>query len=304
MGDRWPDVFIVGAPRTGTTFLWEALRHHPSVFMSSPKEPLYFCSDLNTGTEADRHSFLTDKDRYLGLFRAAPRDALVGEACVFNLLSAVAAERIRAVRPDARIIVSLREPVAQMVSFHSVRVSEGHEDLPFAEALAAESDRLRGKRLPPHAVLVPAYAYRSVASYADQVERYLLSFPRDQLLVLFYEDLQRDRAAWLDRVRSFLGLEREIRRERVDAPQFKPRSNGLSNLIRSPSVIRAAKRSVPQRVHPHARRAVEAIGRLNRRRAPTATVDADLRQRVRAELEPDVDRLGKMLDEDLVARWG
>ena len=42
-----PDFFIVGAPKCGTTALSEYLRSHPNVFMTEPKEPMYFMPDLN-----------------------------------------------------------------------------------------------------------------------------------------------------------------------------------------------------------------------------------------------------------------
>ena len=41
-----PDFFIVGAFKAGTTALYEYLRAHPQIFMSVPKEPMYFGQDL------------------------------------------------------------------------------------------------------------------------------------------------------------------------------------------------------------------------------------------------------------------
>ncbi|NJO14781.1 MAG: sulfotransferase [Thioploca sp.] len=41
-----PNFFIVGAPKCGTTALSEYLSSHPNVFMSYPKEPHYFSTDM------------------------------------------------------------------------------------------------------------------------------------------------------------------------------------------------------------------------------------------------------------------
>ena len=43
---RFPDFFIFGAPKCGTTALYEYLSRHPGVAMSSVKEPQYFCTDF------------------------------------------------------------------------------------------------------------------------------------------------------------------------------------------------------------------------------------------------------------------
>ncbi|HYI22076.1 MAG TPA: sulfotransferase [Candidatus Limnocylindrales bacterium] len=302
MTARWPDFFIVGAPRSGTTFLYEALRRHPGVFMPFPKEPLYFCSDLNTGTPADRREFITTEEDYLDLFSAAPEEALVGEACVFNLFSDVAAQRIRAERPDARIIISLREPVAQMASFHAVRMSEGQEELPFAAAIDAEVDRSQGRRLPAHAVLVPTYSYRAVASYAAQVERFLDAFPRDRVLILMHDELRSHPDRWLARAATFLNISAEqLGDPGVVNANWQSRWPWLTRATRSQALIATAKRAVPQRLHRQARRGAEGLGRLNRRRIGSPTVPSDLRARLRAELAPDVQRLEGLIGTDLAA---
>ena len=42
-----PNLFIIGAPKCGTTFLYYYLRQHPDIFFPSFKEPHFFGSDLN-----------------------------------------------------------------------------------------------------------------------------------------------------------------------------------------------------------------------------------------------------------------
>lgn len=42
MGEQWPNFFIVGAPKCGTTSLYFHLREHPQVFMPDVKEPQFF----------------------------------------------------------------------------------------------------------------------------------------------------------------------------------------------------------------------------------------------------------------------
>src|SRR5262245_13866340 len=39
---RLPNFFVIGAPRSGTTSLYEYLKVHPEIFMSPVKEPDFF----------------------------------------------------------------------------------------------------------------------------------------------------------------------------------------------------------------------------------------------------------------------
>jgi hypothetical protein len=272
--------------------------------MPASKEPMFFCTDLDTGTEDDRRIFITKPGDYLSLFSAASPDQLMGEACVFNLLSANAAARIRAVRPDARIVISLREPVDQMISFHASRVMDGVEDLPFREAIAAEPLRERGERLPEHARIVPAYRYREVASYSAQVERYLDAFGRDNVLVLSFDDLASRSKAAVDRVLEFLGAEAAGPPiPDVINAQRQVRWPRLARALRSRVAIRAAKRIVPRPLHPLASGAVDRLARMNLRDAPAPPVDEDFRMRLREELSTDVRRLSSLVEMDFSERW-
>ncbi len=138
---------------------------------------------------------MRDEEEYLALFTDSGDARRVGEACVFNLFSTVAAARIEAVSPDAKIIIMLRDPVEQMYSYHSVRRRNATEDLDFEAALAAEADRREGRRLPRLARNVKMYQYRAVASYTDQVARYFDAFGRENVHVVIFDDFVRDPAA-------------------------------------------------------------------------------------------------------------
>src|SRR5438045_3561388 len=92
---RWPDFFIVGAPKCGTTALYEYLKQHPGIFLPRKKEPHFFCSDLDSGSERDAGYFTRDRGKYLSLFGGAAEGQIIGDASATYLYSRVAAERIR-----------------------------------------------------------------------------------------------------------------------------------------------------------------------------------------------------------------
>jgi hypothetical protein len=56
-----PNVFPVGAGKSGTTSLYHYLRQHPQIFMSPIKEPCYFASEVraeNLAPSYRRHVML------------------------------------------------------------------------------------------------------------------------------------------------------------------------------------------------------------------------------------------------------
>src|SRR5438132_1736282 len=124
---RVPDFFIVGHAKSGTTALYEMLRAHPQVFMSTVKEPQFFArrpapADPRAARGAARFELtgLGDEslEDYKSLFADARADQLVGDASAFYLWSDVAAARIAAAQPGARIIAILREPASFLHSLH------------------------------------------------------------------------------------------------------------------------------------------------------------------------------------------
>src|SRR5882672_4936026 len=115
MSPQMPEFFIVGAPKCGTTSLYAYLSRHPAVFMPRVKEPFFFCSDIQTT------SMVRSLDDYCALFALAPLGSMRGEASTLYLFSEVAIPRIMALRPDAKILVMLRNPSDAAYSFHQQR---------------------------------------------------------------------------------------------------------------------------------------------------------------------------------------
>jgi hypothetical protein len=162
---RWPDFFEVGAPRAGTTSLWDDLDRHPQIFMSPLKEPHFFCS-----YKPDFVPTVSDEDDYLRLFADARPGQLRGEASPSYLRDTQAPTAIARVRPDARIVVMLRDPVARAYSEYWHRVRYGRQPRPFAEVIRAALDSPQRPTL--------GSRYLATGLYADGVERYLAGSER------------------------------------------------------------------------------------------------------------------------------
>jgi hypothetical protein len=250
---RWPEFYIVGAPRCGTSFLWWHLRQHPDVFMPLDKEHPFFCHDLDTGTPVDRKIFI-DEPAYLARFEGETRR--LGDACAYDLFSEVAAAEIHARRPDARILISLRQPADQIRAWHHIRLGLGAEDLDLQHALEAEPARARGERLPRNAQLVPMYQYRAVADFEPQVERYVAAFGREHVAVFWLEDIKADPATEFQRAIEFLDLPQWApERFEVINRSRRTRHATLLRVLTDERLIESTKRVVPRRLH-------RAAGRL------------------------------------------
>jgi hypothetical protein len=197
-----PDFLILGAQKAGTTALYAYLRRHPAITGPSWKEVSFF----------DRH-YARGEGWYRGNFPnlARTRGKLVGEASPSYVFHPLGPERVHGLVPAARLVVLVRNPVDRALSHYHHEVALGREPLSFDDALAAEEDRLRGEDARLRAD--PAYfsrewwshTYKARGRYAEQLERWLAVFPREQLLIVPSEDLGDDPAGTFARVVAFLG---------------------------------------------------------------------------------------------------
>lgn len=296
---RRPDFFILGAPKCGTTALSEYLRRHDRVFMSSPKEPHYFCDDFDYYYAPGRRTL----EHYLHLYdEAGPEHLAVGEASVWYLYSRTAAANIAAFEPGARAIVMLRNPVEMVPSLHSQLVYTVDEDeRDPVRAWALQEARARGERLPATARVPEFLQYGAAASYAEQIERVMAVFPPERLLVILFDDFRADTAGTYRRTLEFLGVPDD---GRTDFPRINP-----NTVHRAPAVARLTQR--PPRAALLAARALkrltgrERLGVLqrvrsrNRVEAERQELDPAFRAALADHFRDDVARLSEVLGRDL-----
>lgn len=299
MALRRPDFFIVGAPRSGTTALFEHLGRHPGIFVPRVKEPIFFAADEAFGTP-DRPRMTIDE--YLRLFEAAGDAVRVGEASTTYLYCPSAAAEIRDFSPDARIIIMLRDPIAVMYAQHAGRVWVGQQPIrDFAAALEAQ-DRQRSGLEPPGPPGSLPY-YRAIVDYATDVERYFDTFGRDRVHVILFDDWAADTVTEYRKTLEFLEVDPSFAPELgVVNANLRVRSERLLEVIADPpTTLRRVARPLPA---PLRRRLRRVALRMNTRRAPREPLDPHLVERLRVELAPEIERLSKLLGRDLSAWTG
>jgi hypothetical protein len=189
-----PDYMVIGAQKSGTWSLYDALCQHPLIVPARRKETHYFSLNYSRGPTWYRSQF--------PLRRALTGGKLTGEATAYYLFHPGAPKRARGLVPHARLIVILRDPMTRAYSQYRHEVREGRETLSFEAALAAEEERLStGDTFHFH-----RHSYAARGRYAEQLERWFGFFPREQFLILIAEEFFADPQSIVDKVAEWLGL--------------------------------------------------------------------------------------------------
>lgn len=225
-----PSFFIVGAPKCGTTALADYLGEHPNIFMSSPKEPNFFCPEFKA------KQYTSDLENYLALFSdSTPNHMAIGEASVWYLLSDTAARRIHDFDKDARIIIMLRNPVDIVYSLHSQLLWTLDESISdFSAAWELQDNRARGKHIPEKCREPLFLQYGIVGNLGEQISRYFKIFPESNIKVIFFEDFVNATADVYRDVLGFLNV--------PDFPRSKFQKVNANKAHISPIVARFTQR--------------------------------------------------------------
>ncbi len=257
-GRMLPDFVIIGAAKGGTTSLYAWLCEHPYVARATVKEVHYFSFHHYRGADWYRAHFPRRRDR--SAFAAEHgRGFITGEGSPSYLPGYSVPRRMAKLIPQAKLIVSLREPIGRAYSQFHMRRRDGFEPVEsFLTAVALEDPAVddgharargsQGKGSNGYALVGRTYLQRS--RYAEQLERWLECFPREQIHVLSTDDLAADPQAALDGVHEFLGL----------APRRADRLEALFTSHYEP-LPEDARAALTDYFRPHNQRLYELLGR-------------------------------------------
>lgn len=295
---KLPDFFLAGAPKSGTTALSEYLRGHPGVFFSNPKELNYFCEDFA------EHRFIKTRADYERQFVDATPEQRVGEGSVVYLYSRVALQNIRDFNPEARIIVMLRNPVAMVQALHQQFLAALYEDeASFECAWRLQEERAQGRHVPRLCRASELLAYRRIGLLGEQVERLWRVFPREQTLLILFDDfIAEPRRVYLD-VLDFLGLPDDGRQEFPVVNEAHGLRPGLiGGLVRrTPAPLRNLVTRM--RYQPWLQGLPALADRWLKKPQPRTELSPDFRAELKAAFREDVEHLGQLLERDLPGLW-
>lgn len=196
-----PNLFIVGAAKSGTTSLHNYLNQHSDVFMCTPKEP-HFLINNEIGKERIPIGICTENE-YLNLFKGGKEKKYRGESSVMYLMfpKIVIPKIKQQFGEDSKIIIMLRNPIERAYSgFQHVRRYNLQEDCAdFKSAWNISEERYF---LKPD--MTPASRYKELGLYYKQVKSYLYGIKNVHIII--YDDYKNDFQNEMRKVFDFLGL--------------------------------------------------------------------------------------------------
>jgi hypothetical protein len=318
VGDFDRFIFIVGAPRCGTTTLSRFLKDHPSIRFPAIKEPHFFAQNDLRGLSDKELKKRVERD-YLQPFFGADSDRRIGaDGSVTYLYAPEQLEPILRLWPDSRFVVSVRDPLKMLPSLHRRLIYVGEETVAdFADAWAAAPDRAEGRKLPRQCQDPRLFRYDEAARFGTYLERLYSVVGRERCQVVVFDDLASDPAGEYRQFMEFAGLEPQAD---VD---FSPRRAGESVRFRwLQRVLKRPPRAVRGRLtdeylrhrarkhdDPPPEGTVGVILSLRRRvlkwnslKRPAEPIPTHLQIEIRDRFKDEVEHLGKLLNRDL-SHW-
>ena len=194
---RKPDFIVIGAMKAATSAIYEYLMQHPSVVYRLPKELHFFTLNYQKGL-----------DWYLSQFESTVEnevdgDLLIGEASPSYLTSKEAPKLIYDLFPDVKIIVSLRNPADRAISHYYHQLNRVKDETRPIELAFSQQEMANIGQKP----FSKTNSYIQLGKYARQVKNWLDVFPKEQILILNYHDLEANPRSFVEKIFAFLNLE-------------------------------------------------------------------------------------------------
>ena len=308
-------IFIVGAPRCGTTTMARWLQAHPQVLFPFVKEPHYFWQhdlrglDDSTLRTTIEHDYL---DHFFG--EPTPEQTTAADCSVSYLYTPEQLEPALKLWPDSRFVVAARDPMTLLPSLHKRLIFTGDENLRrFEDAWAAIPDRAAGRRIPWSTIEPRWLRYDEAARYGAYVERLFDAVGKERCVVMLFDDLVADPAGQHRRLVDFAGL------SPVPPPELKAEREAkgvrwlfLQQLLKRPPRVllpylasprfrgrfdKATSKSMGERGRSPSLR--KRLLQWNKVADESRPVPLSVQREIRAKYQDEVDKLETLIGRDL-----
>lgn len=218
-----PTFIVVGANKGGTTSIYHYLKQHKEVYLSPVKEPHYFSKDIdinlfkrefahNKLQDIDKYvsgdmkdefhaAFIRDIEQYKKLFSRVREEKAIGELSTSYLYSKVAAHEIKELLPSCKIIICLRNPLERAYSHYRMNLWTGNSnEFDFYKALVDDYNHTPK-------VWGNAHLYTEIGLYYEQVKRYLDIFGKENVKIIFTEDMKKNTQQVVKELYEFIGVD-------------------------------------------------------------------------------------------------
>jgi hypothetical protein len=295
---RLPDIMLVGAAKSGTTSIAHQFTRHPDVFLPmAKKEPHFFGFGGNPPPYNDPgfvRTLVWRPEEYAALYAKATAGSRIADCSTSYLyLHRAAIPFIRQVYGEKAGQLSmsaiLRDPVERAYSHWLYLVRNGHEELPFVEAIdPATVERRKQQRW--------GFDYLGYGLYAEAVEHYKAAFPAFKVYLL--EDLK-DLQGTFNDICDRAGLP-HIAVEKVQSnPGGIPRNRGLVRTLRRNPLIRSLSHLLPGSLRNKARATRDG---LLKKALDRPAMPQQAREQLCSYYRADTERLANLIGRDL-SHW-
>lgn len=298
---RLPNLFIVGAPKCGTTSLYHYLNDHSQVFFSPVKEPRYWSPDF-----PDPIRRVKSLEQYLKLFQSASQNhKIIGEASTTYLRSDEALGRILEFNPNAKFICMVRNPLEFLPAYHMELHLTFHEDIPTLEqAWHLQEPRRLGQCIPSTCAAAALLDYSQAALFGQQVRQFCRLIPERQRMIIVFDDFAKDTQSVYEQVLTFLELDSDGRTEFARSNEARQyRFQILRRLvIRPPAVLAGVITPIRRFLGVEGINILRFADQLVTRRAQRRSLRQEFRQILASEFSSDIELLSMILGRDL-SHW-
>ena len=289
-----PNFLCIGSPKSATTSLFEILKQHPEIGLSSFKEPHFFDTDANWNNGKDWYE--------KSYFYALDSKKSIGEFTPSYLASKICASRIKeTLVSDVKFIVLLRNPTDRAYSHYLHTKRDEYEKLSFLDSLDKEEGRLQRCIGNKDNISFSRYCYRHSGMYALHLKNYLNKFNEKQFCIILFDDFVNKREEVVDRVLTFLdvNLNVDLNIDIKVNPASKARSTQLKKFMAQKSFFRTLLKFMIPSLGFRQRIRNKIHERNNKAESKTSLTQAERDFCYHNYFENDINELEKMLNVNL-----
>lgn len=306
-----PNFIVVGSNKGGTTSIYHYLKQHPQVYLSPIKEPHYFSKDINPADfskefahnklqdiekyvngkmEEEYHAaFLRDFEQYKKLFKNVKNEKAIGELSTSYLYSTVAAQEIFNTLGKIKIIICLRNPIERAYSHYRMNIWTGNNnEFDFYKALKADFEH-------QPKVWGNAHLYTEIGLYYEQVKRYLTIFGKEQVKIIFTEDMKSNAQAVIKELYEFIGVDASFKPDTSKKYNevYTPKYKNITYLLNKSGIRPLLKKIAPEKIKSI------LTNLLFKKKSEKGEIPSDAKQFLLEQYSTDIQNLSSLLNKDL-----
>jgi hypothetical protein len=225
-----PNFFIVGGAKCATTNISYYLNDHPDIFIPELNEPYYYCK-FDVSKNFKRASMITDKKKYLNLFKKATYQKAIGEATPVYLQCPNAAKEIKKDFPDSKIIISIRNPIDKAHSSYFSYKFMNLDKRSFSEKIDVYEKKLLDNEF-------DLFNFIEDGFFSKHIKRFQKVFPPENIKIIFFEDYVKDISIHINSILNFLEIEKPITLTTKPKNSFRVPKNKLAKFLLNSSKFR------------------------------------------------------------------